>query len=200
MPGGFSIMPRSGGKKRGRSGTIGGSEKPSKIKKNFISRESLAIVLLLAVLGGAHFGLKSWTDSSSSKTQIIQDETTNFLSEINSLEGFEYASAFAYQAKGMRYILNNEKRPSHFFEKLEQSVHSGVYIKQLSLNISDDSLSLTGSAPDLETAAQQYIYWRDSAEWIKEVNLQRLDETQDKDKSGVSFSVTIKFDPQILKI
>lgn len=119
---------------------------------------------------------------------LIEGMTPEKLAMERELLGYEkkidkFSTLIARQTKG-----------SKFFSAFEKVVHPQVWFSEISLNIREGIVGLSGHAKDLEVVEEQLLIIHNQV-WFKSVSLEAISTTEGEE---VNFNLLISFDLSLL--
>ena len=118
-------------------------------------------------------------DIKNKKELLIESSLAQELSELK---------IFARRARAVEGVVVNHNRFSQLFEELERNTHKLVALLSFELVADQNSIQLRGTTPNFESLGEQFVIWRDDADFVKSV---QLDSFEKNSTGQISFSATI---------
>ncbi|MFH0828931.1 MAG: hypothetical protein V1907_02010 [Candidatus Kerfeldbacteria bacterium] len=170
---------------------------PEEMVTTFNPKKKLTTVGLVALatalfVGIVDVSLVLWKDTQVRKTDEKRQETDQVIAKIKALEPDQQkAIAFKAQNDVMRMLLNNHTYWTKFLSLFERYTLPTVYYAAGIQTSIGSNLSLTGSAPDMETILEQLALYQKAPEYISSVSINTI--TRQPKESGFSFIVDLSF-------
>lgn len=159
-------------------------------QKEFVSFTSLAVVLMLTILGAIHFQISNVIDYHNSRNTLIQNEINLVTSQITEISELQKVRKSLVERMDVIQDLQSS-RPSivHLFSELVSTVPNGVYLKELKQE--EGSISIKGIA-ESNTRVSAYMRKLNKSEWLKDPDLEIITITDQKVRRVSSFTLTVK--------
>ncbi len=159
-------------------------------QKQFVSFISLAVILMLTILGAIHFQISSVIDYHHSRNSFIQNEINLVTSQITEISELQKVRQSLIERMDVIQDLQ-ASRPSivHLFSELVNTVPNGVFLKELKQE--EGSISIKGEA-ESNTRVSAYMRKLSKSEWLKDPDLEIISIEDRKVRRVSSFTLTVK--------
>lgn len=143
------------------------------------------LVLLLTVVV---FGLTAfWVHRIQGEVSYVQNQR-EVLVEFSDAQELSELKIFARRARAVEGVVKNHNRFSQLFEELERNTHKSVALLSFGLTAEENIIHLKGITLNFESLGEQFVIWRDDADFVKSV---QLDSFKKNSTGQISFSATI---------
>lgn len=161
------------------------------LKRLFSSyRQFVPAVAVLVVVAVLYFGANIFHASLSSQIEELTQDKEALLAVVGG-EQIEEVQIFAQRVVALESIIFDHTKITRLFSEIENSIHNGVTISRLDVNIENNTAAVSGVAPTFEVLGEQYNIWRNSSSYVRSVDLDTFAKTSE---GQIDFSAFIKFD------
>ncbi len=159
-------------------------------QKQFITIITLAVILMLTILGAIHFQINNTIDYHNARNNFIQNEINLVNSQITEIRDLQKVRKSLIERMGVIQDLQTS-RPSivHLFSELVRTVPNGVYLKELKQD--EGSITIIGEA-ESNTRVSAYMRKLNESEWLKDPDLKIISIKDKKIRRVSSFTLTVK--------
>jgi len=159
-------------------------------QKQFVTFVSLAVALMLSILGAIHFQISGTIDYHNSRNTYIQKEITLVTSQITEISELQKVRKSLIERMDVIKDLQGS-RPSivHLFSELVSTVPNGVFLKELKQT--EGLLSIKGEA-ESNTRVSAYMRKLNDSPWLKDPDLEIISITDKKVRRVSSFTLNVK--------
>lgn len=151
------------------------------------------LVLLLTIVV---FGLTVlWVYKIQGEMSDVQNQREVF-AELSRAQELSEIKIFARRARAVKGVVENHNRFSQLFKELERNTHERVALLSFDLVADEKNIQLTGITPNFESLGEQFVIWRDDADFVRSVKL----DTFEKNSTGqIFFSATININESFMQ-
>jgi len=159
-------------------------------QKQFVSFVTLAVILMLTILGAVHFQISNIIDYHNARNAYIQKEINLVTSQIVEIKDLQKVRKSLVERMDVIQDLQSS-RPSivHLFSELVSTVPNGVFLKELKQD--EGSISIKGEA-ESNTRVSAYMRKLSKSEWLKDPDLEIISITDKKVRRVSSFTLKVK--------
>ncbi len=159
-------------------------------KKQFVTLVSLAVALMLSILGAIHFQISGTINYHNSRNAYIQKEINLVTSQITEISELQKVRKSLIERMEVIQDLQSS-RPSivHLFSELVRTVPNGVFLKELKQR--EGLLNIKGEA-ESNTRVSAYMRKLNDSAWLKDPDLEIISITDKKIRRVSSFTLNVK--------
>lgn len=159
-------------------------------QKQFVTFVSLAVILMLTILGAIHFQISTVIDYHNSRNNYIQNEINLVNAQITEIKDLQKVRKSLIERMDVIQDLQGS-RPSivHLFNELVSTVPNGVYLKELRQD--EGNISIKGEA-ESNTRVSAYMRKLNDSEWLKDPDLEIISIEDKKVRRVSSFTLKVK--------
>ncbi len=159
-------------------------------QKQFVTIVSLAIVLMLSILGAIHFQISNIIDYHNERNSYVQNEINLVNSQITEISDLQKVRKSLIERMNVIQDLQ-VSRPSivHLFNELVSTVPNGVFLKELKQE--EGIITIIGEA-ESNTRVSAYMRKLNKSEWLTDPNLKIISIQDKKVRRVSSFTLKVK--------
>lgn len=159
-------------------------------QKQFVSFVSLAVILMLSILGAIHFQIGNTIDYHNSRNAYIQKEINLVNSQITEISELQKVRKSLVERMDVIQDLQSS-RPSivHLFSELVSTVPNGVFLQELKQL--EGNITIKGEA-ESNTRVSAYMRKLNKSEWLADPDLEIISIKDKKVRRVSTFTLKVK--------